>query len=428
MAHDDDSLQSLLFEALVSHSQNIIGAKDLDGRYIYVNVSYSATFGVPCESFLGKTDDELFPPDIASHLRAADRRARYSQSSLVLEEVVPVQGELRTYLSVKFPILDQQGAVYATGLIATDISRWRRAEDKLRRSEELFRQAFDKATIGMCLVSLDGVLLRVNPQMCWTLGYDKDELEGRPASDFVHPQDSHSDPAYVRHDGDGAGAWSEFERHYRHKNGTSVWCRVSSSLVRGALGEPLYYISHVNDITASRHMEQELKRLASTDPLTGIANRRPFLEALEQALQRMRRCPCPVCCVMVDLDHFKHINDQFGHLAGDQVLQTFTHLCLSRLRSTDLIGRLGGEEFGILMPDTDIEGARQLAEELRKIIEETPIQVEGHRITLTISLGITECRTDDSGPDAVLSRTDQALYLAKSAGRNRYCCLDSTVK
>ncbi|GGY17251.1 sensor domain-containing diguanylate cyclase [Paludibacterium paludis] len=419
MATEDDSLNALLFEAIVSHSENIIGVKDLSGRYLFANVGYARTFGQPADTFLGRSDRELFPSDIATSLRAADRRARFSQSSIIVEETVPVNGEMRTYLSVKFPIHDTAGKVFATGLIATDVSQWRKSEEQLRQSEELFRQAFENATIGMCLAGLDGVLLRVNPQLCRTLGYERTELEGHPLSEFTHIERGDARPDYVRHARNGDAAWSEQDRRYRHKDGHDVWCKVSSSLVKGSQGEPLYYISHVRDITESRQMEAELKRLASTDPLTGIANRRSFFEHIEQELQRLRRMQTHVSCLMLDIDHFKTINDRFGHPAGDEALRFFTMLCQQRLRITDVFARLGGEEFAILMPGTPLDGAVELAEQIRQLVGATPVTLPGASVPLTVSIGVTALHRDDNSPDAMLRRADAALYQAKTKGRNR---------
>lgn len=162
-------------------------------------------------------------------------------------------------------------------------------------------------------------------------------------------------------------------------------------------------------------------RLANQDPLTGAANRRAVLEALESQLSKAQRQRTPLALLMLDIDHFKRVNDQHGHLAGDQVLRHFVHVVRQRLRATDMLGRYGGEEFLLLLPDTDLAGAQQLAQQLCQAVQAAPCDWQGQPIAVTVSIGVACTGAGhSSGWEALLQAADQALYRAKDNGRNRF--------
>lgn len=175
----------------------------------------------------------------------------------------------------------------------------------------------------------------------------------------------------------------------------------------------------------------ELERLAHTDSLTGVINRRHFLELAEQELERAHRHGDALSILMIDIDHFKRINDQYGHQTGDIALQRLTSWCLAVLRSFDVFGRLGGEEFVALLPRSDAVGAREVAERLRLTVEAAEIVLDDSlRIRFTISVGVTTLSAVPDGKrktiETLLNQADQALYQAKNAGRNRVCVYDKT--
>lgn len=163
----------------------------------------------------------------------------------------------------------------------------------------------------------------------------------------------------------------------------------------------------------------DLIQLATTDALTGLFNRRYFLEQLTQQLVRLNRLHEPCALLMVDLDFFKRVNDTYGHATGDRVLQHFTAVARGALRKIDLIGRIGGEEFAVLLPGVNGQGALDAAERLRQAVADTLLRAEEDAIPITVSVGMTLLDGADRGPDAALQRADAALYQAKSAGRNR---------
>lgn len=181
-----------------------------------------------------------------------------------------------------------------------------------------------------------------------------------------------------------------------------------------------YLVGSRIDITERKRLEHELRDLATVDTLTGLPNRRHFMSRLKEELERVQRGTTQQACVlMLDLDHFKRVNDTLGHAGGDRLLRHFADLLREQLRLSDSCGRLGGEEFAVVLPGSDLEAARHFAERLRRKLADTPIQIEGEEVRITVSIGLTPIRHADSTPDVILKRADEALYQAKAAGRNR---------
>jgi len=173
--------------------------------------------------------------------------------------------------------------------------------------------------------------------------------------------------------------------------------------------------------------EQKLKELLNTDALTGLSNRRFLMGWLFEEIERARRYKRDLCCIMMDIDFFKKLNDTFGHQAGDEVLRTMGEILKSISRSSDIAGRYGGEEFIVLLPETDIEGALAAAEKMRSEVENTEIVITGDKtVKITASFGVSRLCTEDDMPleekaTDLVERADKALYKAKAEGRNRVC-------
>ncbi len=181
----------------------------------------------------------------------------------------------------------------------------------------------------------------------------------------------------------------------------------------------MHVLGVIQDITERKELEAKLEQEARTDSLTGIANRRYFLELAGHEFARARRYKAKLSALMLDLDHFKEINDTYGHQVGDLILTKLVQVCRNAMRGEDVIGRLGGEEFGILLPETTREKAGEVAERLRHAIASAEVRVEqGPPVRFTASVGAATVRDDDPDIMALLGNADQALYAAKDAGRN----------
>lgn len=175
----------------------------------------------------------------------------------------------------------------------------------------------------------------------------------------------------------------------------------------------------VMDELELRLANRELAVLAQTDPLTGSLNRRTFFSLSEREIGRRRRTGCDIAVLVLDIDHFKKINDTYGHSAGDRVLAQFADQIGQTIRVQDVFARLGGEEFGLILPDASLNQAIETGERLRRIVEQTPIHTDAGPIKITVSMGAAMVKPGEASVESALQRADQALYRAKHCGRNR---------
>lgn len=178
-----------------------------------------------------------------------------------------------------------------------------------------------------------------------------------------------------------------------------------------------YVLWQEKEITQAHQHEAALKKLAETDELTGILNRRAFMLQLEREFNRSPQQH--LACLMIDIDHFKEINDQVGHLSGDEVITQVAKICQTMIRTSDYIGRLGGEEFGVVLTRTNAIQAYDIAERIRQSIESTPCHVDDHIILPTVSIGIAELNQDSTSVRELMVQADKAMYYSKQTGRNQ---------
>ena len=176
------------------------------------------------------------------------------------------------------------------------------------------------------------------------------------------------------------------------------------------------------EIEERERLEEELRKQAITDPLTGIFNRRLLFREGEDIFHQATRYDRALSLMLFDIDHFKRINDTYGHAAGDEVIKSVVGAVAGTLREPDLFYRYGGEEFAVLLPETDMAGASRIAERVRRAVESMTVKIEGQSERITISIGVTAMKKDDHEFDALILRADDALYTAKDKGRNVFVC------
>lgn len=306
-------------------------------------------------------------------------------------------------------------------LAAIAIERTRDSQT-LRENAERWRFAIEGAGDGVWDWDLPSDRVLYSPRCDEILGLSCGSGM-RCAKDWiarVHPEDQA--PLEAALDAHLRGQSPHYVFEHRVRAGDGVWRWI---LARGLVvrrdddGRPLRMVGTVADISERKRLEEELRALATTDYLTGLANRRHFLARVSEELARLSRHPDNEAAVlMLDLDHFKAVNDRYGHSAGDTVLRQFAGVMREGLRRIDLAGRVGGEEFAVLLPDAGIGDAQKMAERLRARVADQPVSVEGACIPVTVSIGITQLRPGDRSPDEALQRADKALYRAKSSGRD----------
>ena len=331
------------------------------------------------------------------------------------------KGHLRMVLVSTVGItLDGAPALLICGM---DMTHQNEIQEQLRESEHRFRRVFESMQDVYYRTNAQGVVQHVGPGVRRVLGYEPQEIEGRTAESY-YPQSSDRDAfkaAIMAH-----GEVSDFPGQMVRKDGTVIDISISSHALFDHTGAFAGVEGIYRDVTQRKNLERELQRLATTDMLTGMANRRSFLEVAEAAFQRAREGHAPLTLLMLDLDHFKTINDRFGHLEGDRVLAAFAQATRHQLRASDTVGRLGGEEFGLLLPHTTTAEGADIATRILEAIRALELSdSNGQPYRITTSMGLGTLSPGDRSLHDLLDRADQALYLAKHRGRNQLAVLDA---
>ena len=340
------------------------------------------------------------------------------------------------------PIFDDEGRVSAVIGVGRDINLRKQAEEKLHLSEARYRLLSDNARDVIWTIAPDGSITYVSPSVEQTRGYTPQEAMCQPLEQTLTPDSIALNLAYFREMLADVAAGRQpkafrGQMEYLCKDGSSYWCDVIAAPILAEDGSLVELLGVSRDISEHKRYENELKRakqatealnqalqaanerlsrMATTDALTGLWNRRHFEETLEHERVKADRYQQPLSLLIFDIDHFKRINDTHGHLAGDQVLVQLSGLARQQIRDSDLLARWGGEEFILLMPNTGAREAMAVAEKLRATCSSHP--VSSALGTVTASFGVATYRSDEP-KDQWISRADNALYAAKQAGRNR---------
>ena len=410
-------------------------------HFLDCNDATLRVFGVPDrETFRASGPAELSPRmqpcgNPSAVLAAQHIRTAFAQDSHRFDWVhrrADTGQEMPCEVILRVIEMDEETVLLAT---VHDLTERIRAESTLRESEEKFRLAFSDANIGMCLLDLTGVLTQVNDKLCEILGYERSELEGMKVADLAIPEDKYLTEVQFEQALVEGTRRITFEKRYRHRDGHVVFGVVTSSLVRDPQGRPRFFISQVQDVSDTKRADlqlrqahdatdaanralaranAELKKLAATDKLTGVWNRRYLELAAKAEIARAARHGEHLSILMFDIDHFKEVNDTFGHAVGDEILITLTNLMQESLRPGDILARWGGEEFMLILPNCSESDAMRLAEKLRKKCATHLFQDVGK---VTASFGVAQLRPEEHR-ESWFMRVDQAMYAAKAAGRD----------
>jgi len=290
-----------------------------------------------------------------------------------------------------------------------------------RIKDEICKQVVMLADDAIVVVDEGLNVILFNREAEAIFGYTADEIRNTPFHMLTAPENRGTDAeiieAFLK---DGTFRRKLNEEGYiikgLHKSGVEF--HTQTTMMRVEQDKKTYLAFLMRDITEDKKNEAELLKLASTDPLTGALNRREFTALADREARRSKRYDRPLSIIMFDLDHFKVLNDSFGHAAGDIALQRFTTICCNALRNIDIFGRWGGEEFVALLPETSADGAAVIAERLRKLVSETEIDFKGDTLKYTVSIGIAQFKVSEHTLEGPLGRADAAVYDAKKAGRN----------
>jgi diguanylate cyclase (GGDEF)-like protein/PAS domain S-box-containing protein len=326
-----------------------------------------------------------------------------------------LQMDIQDYL-----IKGQINGILLTRSIRYAIER-KRAVEELRYSEARFRAFFESAGVGALHVDpSEGRFVQINERFCQITGYTRQELLNMTFQDITHPDDQESDRINFKRLVDGELQAYEAEKQYIRKDGQTVWVHISVTMIRDVSGRPVRAAGIVQDISARKKAEERVQHLADHDELTGLPNRRLLCDLIQFNLAQARRNKTKLALLFLDMDRFKQINDTLGHEAGDEVLKVAGARLRSTIRESDIIARIGGDEFTILLPD--LAHVDAISEVARKIIDvfQMPFLIDGQETFVTPSIGISMYPEDGEKIDHLLKNADMAMYQAKQRGGNKY--------
>jgi diguanylate cyclase (GGDEF)-like protein/PAS domain S-box-containing protein len=415
-------------EKVIDQASVWINVLDSNGRIVLWNRA--------AEEITGYRRDEVMHSDEVWELMYPDPEVRGE----ILEKVAEVLRNEDAMAGFETTILTKQGqerviSWYTSSLegvegdepagtiaIGQDVTDIREAENTIRRRDRQLVTLMDNLP-GMayrCLYDEHWTMKFVSSGCRDLTGYDPDELLDNRVVSWASLIGDDENDRLVREVETAIGSAEPFSLEYpvERKDGGKVWVWERGRAV--AEGDDLVLEGIIIDITDRKALEEELSEMATRDALTGLLDRREATRLLEEEILRARRYQRSLALLWIDLDHFKQVNDQFGHAAGDTVLCGFSELLSSRVRQVDLISRFGGEEFVVVLPEMDLSEAQQSAERLRQLVSSSPQKLDnGRSVNLTMSVGVAIFPDHGADASALIAAADQAMYHAKAAGRDR---------
>ncbi len=374
--------------------------------------------GGSADELIGRSVMEFIHPLDQARITARIRRAEAHQLHNPPTEfrIHTSKGNLRVLgLTSVTHSVDGENGVLA---VFMDMTARSEMEQRLRESDENFRSMLENMQDVFYRTDAHGITRLVCPAVRNVLGYEADEIIGRSAADFYpDPNDRNELREIILRE----GSVRDFPGQMVCKDGRVIDISISTRALYDEDGQFAGVEGIWRDITERRNLERELERLAATDELTGIGNRRTILEQIGDAVERCRRYQRPYALLLLDLDHFKIFNDQHGHQVGDRVLKHFTSVVSAQLRNNDRFGRLGGEEFCVLLEEAGPQAAAEVADRICRAVCDAPYRdAEAGSLQVTVSIGAAYCSANmDTSVSRLLERADRALYEAKQTGRNR---------
>ena len=401
-------------------SPALMGVTDGEGRYRWINLAWAEKLGYAIEDVSTIPYTALIHPDDRS--KAVPRRDGKDPGTVELRH----SRKDGSYVWLEWSIhaSEERGENYTVGY---DVTARKELESRLDMMEQKYSDLAENADDVICTGDLEGKFISMNKAAERISGYSSAEILGVPFSHFVAPEYRPLLNQMTALKLSGRES-TVYEVELLTKDGRRIPMELNTRLMY-ANGKPVGVQGIARDIRIRKKLADQLKQrnkdlekanatirsLMNQDSLTKLPNRRSLKNALEKSISFSKRTKQPLSLVLCDLDHFKDINDNFGHAAGDQVLSAFGGLLGASCRKEDTPARYGGEEFVLLLPNTDLESALEISERVRARTESLRVPTGAN---VTASFGVTQFQPED-GPDSLLSRADAALYLAKEGGRNR---------
>jgi len=411
-----DNIKNQVLDSIDS----FIFTKDLSGKYTYANQAVLDLFDKRLDEVVGQSDEVFFDLKLSVQLQKNDQKVMTLGIRVESEETnyIKVLNETRTYRSVKKPLFDEQGNITGMCGISTDITAEKILQTQVSEQKHLLDTILNNINAHVYMKDSDRTFLYVNSQVA--------ELFGDEAANIIGKKDTEVLPKEMAdhfYQSDSV-VFKTQERQVIEETATddegNIHHYISTKIPFLSPDKRSALIGFSTEVTELFLLKEEFKKLATIDPLTKLFNRRYFTEQADKEFIRAKRYKLSMALISIDIDHFKSINDNYGHPAGDKVLVAVTKQLQDSLRQTDVLARIGGEEFSILLPETTAESAMVFAERIRA--EQAKLHITGEwqgEITLSVSIGVSGFHVDDEAFDVLFSRADKALYQAKNSGRNK---------
>jgi diguanylate cyclase (GGDEF)-like protein/PAS domain S-box-containing protein len=383
-----------------------------DLRCLFANKAYATLWGRDVESVLGCTVEEIIGAGPYREIEPYIHRAMKGENVVYERAVVAADGSARAIEVNLLPQFGDDGMVAAAFVLISDITRRRHSEQAVRDSEERLRKFADATHEGIVFHE-KGILNDCNDAALRLSGYTFDELVGKPVLDFVAPESRDTVLENIR-----TGYERSYEGTILHKDGSPIAVEITGKVM--PYKGKHHRMTVLRDIRDRKAAEARIQFLAHHDTLTGLPNRVLLMDRLEFILASAGRRRAMVGVLFVDLDNFKAVNDSLGHSAGDALLRLVAARIEGALRSVDVVSRLGGDEFLVVLPDLESEQSpAAVAEKLLATVSE-PVVLEGQTLSVSPSIGIAVFPHDGAGPDTLIRNADAAMYRAKECGRNNF--------
>jgi diguanylate cyclase (GGDEF)-like protein/PAS domain S-box-containing protein len=390
-------------------------------RLAAINARHEQLTGMKHSEVAGRSVDELLPTEMADEVKSRYRNCVKKKDVTSYRESLDLPIGRTFWQTSLVPFLDKAGNVTRLLGTANEISDQVNLELEASYQTTVMSAYLDESPEGIVVVDANNRIKTWNQRFLEIWDIPEETMNTRDGDAALQ--------AVVNQLKDPAGFVRKAMELYAdldtEEHGARIDMKDGRVLERHSRGlhgpEGTYWgrIWFYRDVTDLHRMTEELERMSKTDVLTGIANRRAIMEALEKEFGGARRLNHSLSVLIVDLDHFKQINDRYGHATGDAVIKEFVRIVTPELRVNDHFARLGGEEFVIVLPETGLGPARKLAERLCQAVSSHKFGDPQSQFQVTASIGIATIRDHDSSPEDLLGRADRCMYAAKSEGRNR---------
>jgi diguanylate cyclase (GGDEF)-like protein/PAS domain S-box-containing protein len=393
---------------LIERTPSAVALKDLSGRFVLVNRRFEEIFQVKKEEIVGHSAADILPY-ISRRMKEVGEQGTEYEESIALAEGT------RTFLTSCFPLAAENDASCCVGCIQTDITERRQMEQRLQLDEKIIANTEE----GIVVTDAEAIILDVNDAYCQITGYAREELLGKNpkiAKSGRHDRNFYEEMWRQLTE---TGSWAG-EIWDRRKSGEIFEKWLTINAIKDSAGATVNYVGIFTDITEKRNIERRLKNLLFYDPLTKLPNRSLFQERLAQAMLNSESHDLPMALFCIDLDRFKDVNDSLGHQAGDELLIQAAKRIRSGVRKTDVVARLCGDEFTVILSEIKLRDAvGHLARRLIHLLQQ-PFYISGEEVFIDASIGISMYPDDGRESEVLIKNADTAMHFAKERAHGSY--------